>query len=189
MTGPPPHCCPASWLHEWVLAQFWDSLVHFGNSPVEVKSNVFAIISLVPTTEGSKLARMPPNNAAAFVAKPFRYNKGSILVKQPCEAKGHQSRELIVTSTILLSIGCWTGRGSNRVPLLRIRNLLIPQIGRNARNGENATLRYTAGTWEKNHRRPHPSASLTSALGQVKYRIGNEIAFHSVTMAKGRTNS
>ncbi len=33
-----------------------------------------------------------------------------------------------------------------------------------------------------------PKINLTSALGRVRYRIGNEIAFHSVTMAKGRTN-
>ncbi len=31
-------------------------------------------------------------------------------------------------------------------------------------------------------------SNLTSALGRVRYRIGNEITFHSVTMAKGRTN-
>ena len=35
---------------------------------------------------------------------------------------------------------------------------------------------------------PLLEANLTSALGRVRYRIGNEIAFHSVTMAKGRTN-
>jgi hypothetical protein len=32
------------------------------------------------------------------------------------------------------------------VPLLRVRNLLIPRTGRNGRSGQNASLRYTAGT-------------------------------------------
>src|SRR6516165_12800641 len=40
----------------------------------------------------------------------------------------------------------WTWRGSNPVPPLIPRNLLILRNGRNAKNGQNASLRYTAGT-------------------------------------------
>ena len=46
----------------------------------------------------------------------------------------------------MLLFNWWTWRGSNPVPSLIPCNLLILRNGRNAKNGQNASLTYTAGT-------------------------------------------
>ena len=63
--------------------------------------------------------------------------------------RGHPAsspRSVTLFRLSMLLFNWWTWRGSNPVPSLIPCNLLILRNGRNAKNGQNASLTYTAGT-------------------------------------------
>lgn len=93
------------------------------------------------------LFQIPQHHAFQHVlalSTPCSHSRGYRAVQHaPCRIKLRPVR--VCRWSIAAGIW-WTWRGSNPEQLLIIRNLLIPRKGKTAQYGQNASLRYTAGT-------------------------------------------